>query len=79
MSGTPLAPFGCILVFLFFGSFALSALLRNDLRLMGMGGITYAVFIAPGLLQLGFPSPIIVPTEIVSFVIGVYALWISSK
>jgi len=79
LSGTPLAPFGCILVFLFFGSFALSALLRNDLRLMGMGGITYAVFIAPGLLQLGFPSPIIVPTEIVSFVIGVYALWISNK
>ncbi|AME30059.1 hypothetical protein AZ270_gp36 [Acidianus tailed spindle virus] len=79
LSGTPLAPFGCILVFLFFGSFALSALLRNDLRLMGMGGITYAVFIAPGLLQLGFPSPIIIPTEIVSFVIGVYALWISSK
>ncbi|MEM3356183.1 MAG: hypothetical protein QXS43_12020, partial [Metallosphaera sp.] len=75
----PFAFFGPILANVVFFVFALSALLRNDLKLMGMGGIVYGTFIAPGLLNLGFPAFIVVPSAIIAFAVGLFGLWMSKS
>ncbi|WDS52831.1 hypothetical protein [Sulfolobus tengchongensis spindle-shaped virus 3] len=75
----PFAFFGPILANVIFLIFALSAMLRNDLKLVGMGGIAYGVFIVPGLLDLGFPAYIIIPSAIIAIGVGFVALWMSKS
>ena len=75
----PFSLFGTLLANLFFSVFGISAILRNNLRLLGIGGIAYGAFIAPGLLDLGFPLFPTVMSALVAIGVGLVAIWASTR